>query len=319
MIQELNLVENIEKKIDAKVVQKKKGFRLSGKNLFLTYPQCLLEKQDVLDLLTSKVGIEYALVAREFHADGNPHIHVFLTLKKKLNTTRVDFFDLGNYHGNYQTARNSDDVLDYCRKADSDPLSFGVYVGNGQSAVQKRALQNKAILGTPLPQLVDEGIVHISQYKKIKECVNLYQLDKTTVPDYMPKKCYWIYGPTGCGKSRYVRDNHPNACYYKPQNKWWDGYSGETVVLIDDFDLQGSCLGHYLKIWADCYSFVAEVKGTTIKPIIDTFYVTSQYLPKDIWCAGTDATKWDTELMLAIQRRFEIVTPVDGRLEKVDN
>ena len=258
------------------------------------------------------------LVARELHADGNPHLHVFLTCKKKFDTCKADFFDLGDYHGNYQVARNSDDVIDYCRKADPTPLTFGVYVGNNQSVVQKRALANKALLEKPLPELVDEGLIHISMYKKMKESITMYKLDKVVVPDYMPKKCYWIYGKTGCGKSRYVRDNHPNSCFFKPQNKWWDGYNGETVVLIDDFDMQGACLGHYLKIWADCYSFVAEVKGNTIKPIINTFYITSQYLPRDIWCPGSDQTKWDMELRLAVERRFEIVTPVNGKLEKLD-
>ena len=71
-------------------------------------------------------------------------------------------------------------------------------------------------------------------------------------------------------------------------NKWWDGYENHKVILIDDFDLKGECLGHYMKIWADCYSFTAEVKGSTIKPIYDCFFVTSQYLPRDIWCQGND-------------------------------
>lgn len=314
MIEELNLNENkLIKEVPKKAAKK---FRLTGKNFFLTYPQCFLEKQDVLDLLMAKVGIDYGLVAREFHEDGNPHIHAFLTLKKKFDTRSANFFDLGNYHGNYQVARCSDDVIDYCNKADKEPLTYGVYVGNNQSVVQKRALQNKMILSKPLPQLVDEGVIHISMYKKMKDAISSYKLDKVHVPDYMPKTCYWIYGPTGCGKSRYVRDNHPNSCYFKPQNKWWDGYDGEKVVLIDDFDMQGACLGHHLKIWGDCYSFVAEVKGTTVRPVFDTFYITSQYLPKDIWCSGTDPTKWDTELMLAIQRRFKIVTPVDGELSE---
>ena len=44
-------------------------------------------------------------------------------------------------------------------------------------------------------------------------------------------------------------------------NKWWDGYAGEEVVVLDDFDPRhAEHLSYYLKIWADHYAFNAEVK-----------------------------------------------------------
>lgn len=312
----LELNENLVAKGEKKLTNKNNNsnFRLSGKNFFLTYPRCLLEKQDVQEFILSLIGCEYLLVAKEAHKDGTPHIHVFLTAKKKVQTRSSTYFDIGGYHGNYQSARDSDDVIQYVRKSDSEPLEYGIYVGNNQSVVQKRALQNKLMLAMPTHQLVDDGIIHISQYKQIKEAIQMYNIDKTVVPDYMPKTCVWIYGKTGTGKSRYIRDNYPNQAYFKPQNKWWDGYHGQKIVLIDDFDLSGQCLGHYLKIWADCYSFVAEVKGSTLKPVIEKFYITSQYLPRDIWCQGKDQDKWDDEMRKAIERRFRVVEVINGEL-----
>lgn len=309
---DLELNENIVKKSDK--ISSEKNLRLQGRNFFLTYPRCLLEKQDVQDFLLSKVGCSYMLIAKEAHKDGTPHIHVFLTAKVKIRTTKSDYFDIAGYHGNYQTARDSDDVIQYVNKSDKNPLSYGDYVGNKQSVVQKRALQNKLLIQTSLPELVDSGVIHISQYKQMKEAINMYKIDQIKVPDYMPKKCIWIYGSTGIGKSRYIRDNHPDQVYFKAQNKWWDGYSSEKIILIDDFDMAGQCLGHYLKIWGDCYSFVAEVKGSTIKPVFDTFYITSQYLPKDIWCNGKDLDKWDEQMREAVERRFTIMTIEDKQL-----
>lgn len=60
----------------------------------------------------------------------------------------------------------------------------------------------------------------------------------------------WIHGPAGSGKSYSVRKIF-KPIFIKPQNKWWDGYEGEPYILLDDFDRQGACLAHYLKIWAD--------------------------------------------------------------------
>lgn len=299
--------------------KKSKPFRLSGKNLFLTYPKCLLEKIHVQEFLLSLVGVEFMLIARELHQDGTPHIHVFMTLNKKINTTSVKYFDIAGYHGNYQTARDSDDVIEYLKKSDKEPLSYGQYVGNSQTAVQKRAAKNKQMLSLPLHELVDTGLIHISQYKQVKESIQLYKVDKVSVPDYMPKECIWIYGKTGIGKSRYIRDNYGGQTFFKSMNKWWCGYEGQPTVLIDDFDMGGQCLGHYLKIWADCYSFNAEVKGSVVKPVIKNFFITSQYLPRDIWCHGEDQTKWDDEMRDAVERRFKIMTIVNGQLVSYEN
>lgn len=113
----------------------------------------------------------------------------------------------------------------------------------------------------------------------------------------------WIVGPTGCGKSRRVRDTY-QVFYSKPMSKWWDGYAGEAVVLLDDFAPEhGKYLGYYLKIWADHYAFNGEVKGGMLRIRPTTILVTSQYTLAQCF--------EERETVSALTRRFtmEIMGP----------
>lgn len=312
-------MENLEQK---DLVVLKKNFRLQGKNFFLTYPKCTLTRDEVLALLLAKVpDAEYVLIASELHQDLTPHIHVFIKLKTKLRISSSTYFDVNTFHGNYQTARDPDDVIAYLNKSDKSPLSHGVYKsynsvrGDTQSeqARIKRSEQNALILTTPLDTLVLNGDISIYSVDALCKSISRYRMETQTVPKYMPKSCIWIYGTPGIGKSRYVREKFPNV-FLKAQNKWWDGYKQQTVVLLDDFDLHGECLGHYLKIWGDCYPFNAEVKGGTCQPVYDAFFITSNYLPSEIFCKGNDSSKHDPSIVEAIQRRFTIMTIFEGEL-----
>lgn len=91
---------------------------------------------------------------------------------------------------------------------------------------------------------------------------------------------------------------YPNA-YRKMANKWWDGYAGQTAVILEDLDPAHAVLGHHLKIWADRYPFTAEAKGGACAPVNDVLIITSQYHPQAIWS--------DDETVSAILRRFELV------------
>ena len=115
------------------------------------------------------------------------------------------------------------------------------------------------------------------------------------------RKCFWLYGPSGIGKSRLVRDSF-NEIYEKSNNIWWDGYNNEKIVLIDDFDKTCIKLSYYLKIWGDNYRFNGEIKGSIIQPIYEKLIITSNYNIETLFYNEENP---DNELIDALKRRYE--------------
>lgn len=138
--------------------------------------------------------------------------------------------------------------------------------------------------------------------------VRFYSSLKRIQRDFMPavgrldSTCgIWIFGESGAGKTRAVLDRFPNL-YPKPRNVWWDGYQGERVVLVDDLDRYDVALGGKLKHWADCYPFIGECKGSSLKIRPSWLFVTSQYRIEDIWT--------DVETCDALKRRFVCIDKI---------
>lgn len=134
----------------------------------------------------------------------------------------------------------------------------------------------------------------IRNYSAITRIKQDYMLDAKELTD-LPG--LWIFGPAGCGKSRFARQLFPNS-YPKPLNKWWDGYKTQESVIIDDVDKTHSTwISYFLKIWGDRYPFVAEVKGTSRQIRPRAVLVTSQY--------SIDSVFPDNETREAIHRRYK--------------
>jgi hypothetical protein len=118
--------------------------------------------------------------------------------------------------------------------------------------------------------------------------------------------CYknvWIWGRTGCGKSKWTAaQDDLQHTFRKMNNKWWDGYSvlHHRLVIIEDWpvrELDG--MTRYAKIWADRYPFPGEIKGggMYIVPGDYKLIVTSNYSIDQCFTRNP-------EDMYAIKRRF---------------
>lgn len=146
-----------------------------------------------------------------------------------------------------------------------------------------------------LQAAVDVGLIDLRDVPAVHRGLNL--LRSLAPPyDHEDVRGLWYYGEPGTYKSSTAREKFPGA-YLKAQNKWWDGYTDQQAVILDDLDKGGQCLGHYLKIWADRYACQGETKGGHVNLQHRALIVTSNYSIEQLW--GDDP-----EMCQAIKRRF---------------
>lgn len=110
-------------------------------------------------------------------------------------------------------------------------------------------------------------------------------------------KVYW--GPTGTGKSRRAWDEAGVDAFPKdPRTKWWDGYTGQENIIIDEF--RGSIdIAHLLR-WLDRYPVRVEAKGQSLPLRGSQFWITSNISPS-LWYP-----ELDDETKGALMRRLEV-------------
>lgn len=117
-------------------------FRLSAKNLFLTYSRCSIDKQTAMELIKSiscSSNKTFIRVSRELHEDGHPHLHVLIQFEGKLQLYNQRHFDIQqpgtdvHFHPNIQGAKSSADVKKYIEKA-GDFIDWGTFKIDGRKA-----------------------------------------------------------------------------------------------------------------------------------------------------------------------------------------
>lgn len=89
--------------------------------------------------------------------------------------------------------------------------------------------------------------------------------------------------------------------YRKGRNRWWDGYTNQKFVIMEDADPDNmQHMGGYVKDWMDRAPFKAEVKCGNAYPDYDWFIVTSQYTIDQVFP--------DKETNEAVKRRCKEIT-----------
>lgn len=140
-----------------------------------------------------------------------------------------------------------------------------------------------------------------TDWEKVKEKAKAGELDDPCIPsnifvchyaslkkikmDYMQgepveKDVQVFVGETGLGKSRKAWSEAGFDAYPKiPTTKFWDGYQGQSHVVIDEFTGQVE-ITHMLR-WLDRYPVLVETKGSGTVLKARKIWITSNLSPED--------------------------------------
>lgn len=118
---------------------------------------------------------------------------------------------------------------------------------------------------------------------------------------------HWRWGRAGVGKTRYVWDHHGVDEIYTPTSyKWWEGYDGHKIVLLDELRANWCTFGELLRL-LDRYPYKVETKGGSREIQATLWYITSCKPPQELYCNYNFDTDERVDQLL---RRIDTVTEV---------
>lgn len=170
---------------------------------------------------------------------------------------------------------------EYARK-DGDVKSYG----------KLEAFTQNELFKQPINYLIKEHPAFYCRYYK-----GLTMLKSFDVPKWRDVEVFIIWGEPGVGKTRQVMEMDDVYKIDSPY-KWWDGYNGESILLIDDYTEGMIERGMLLNI-CDGYKLRLETKGSHTWALWSKVYITSNNNPAEWMCK-------------AMKRRVTNVTRVPG-------
>lgn len=216
----------------------------------------------------------YIVIGFETGASGTPHIQgycelpnalTFSSLKKKLPRSHIE-----------KRKGTPAQAAEYCKKDES-------FWESGEISKQGKRTDIEQVI-----EMIDDGnnnrdiaVAEPVTYFKFHKHINAYRC-ATLLPRDTQPVVEVFYGPTGTGKSHTARERFKNLEYYvwsPAQLKWWDGYTGQKYVIMEEFRSQLPF--SYMLSLLDKYEHKVEYKGGIIEFCGIHIIITSPKHPRD--------------------------------------
>jgi len=239
-------------------------------------------EQEYQALVDFSKDVTWFIMGRETGENGTPHLQGacvlgrqigFSTLKAYAGFTRCH---IESMKGDPQANR------DYCSKQDLNFYEIGALPQPGKRT-DLHEVCDAMREGNTLRQIAETHPVQIVKYSKGL----LYYRSLLAKPRDVnsPPKIFWIHGPTGCGKSRFVYElamaiakGVDNIWSTSSDLKWFDGYDGQKVAIFDDFRPKEVSFSFLLRV-LDRYPLQVPIKGSYTNWNPEYIFITAPHDP----------------------------------------
>lgn len=237
--------------------------------------------------------LHYLRGQHEIGEGGFSHWQILVAFKKKTRLRGVKAIFGQQCHA--ELARSSA-AVDYVWKEDTrvdgSQFEFGRLAFKRNSRTDWDAVRALALAGSFNDIPAD---VYIRYYGNVRRIFADHAR-----PVAMVRTCKAFIGPTGTGKSKLAWEQAGEDAYVKnPTTKWFDGYSGQRNVILDEF--RGDINISHLLRWLDRYPVTVEIKGSSMPLAATSFWICSNLSVREWYPLIDDAT------MDALMRRIEVI------------
>lgn len=249
---------------------------------------------------------------------GRLHLQVYVCFKNQKRLSEVKLFFNDNTAHCEKAKGSHQQNYAYCTKEDTATGEFKVSLGEFPDRNQGRRtdldeVKEEITNGKGISDIAEN---HFSSFVKycngISRAVDLFR--EKNAPAMFSRCCIVLWGRTGKGKSSWARQYcraHEFSLYSKPPGRfdapqWFDGYDGEQVLLLDDFE-PSQVPYRELLVWLDVYKHRVQRKGGMLVATWHTVIITSNQDPRDWY--GDRYTAEDRE---PLQRRLDHVFDVSN-------
>lgn len=222
--------------------------------------------QERIDLIPARYSVFGEETAPE---TGTPHYQGYLEFHTAVTWSRIKRM-LGQKIHLEDRRGTAEQAADYCKKE-------GTFHEKGEISRQG----NRTDIHEAVSTLRAHGIAavardHPEQYVRYHRGIQaLHFIDLSQQQRTPPDVCF-LFGPTGCGKTRYAFGTGEGVAKLCLSQGWFDGYLGEQTVIFDDFDGGRSRVAlSQLLNYIDRYPVLVPVKGNHIPLVATTIYITS--------------------------------------------